>query len=75
MTKIRTLRNAFPGSDWKSAFVKTLLGLRPDLNPDAADEISDSEFEARKSLRPDIAAQNWTIAQGARPAGDESRQA
>ena len=62
MSNIRTLRDTFPGSDWKSAFVNALMRLRPDLNPDAIDEISDSEFAVAQAMHPDAAATHWAEA-------------
>jgi len=29
-------------SDWRRCFAETLIRLQPDMNPDAADELSDS---------------------------------
>lgn len=75
MTNIRTLRTVFPGSDWKSSFVAALLRLRPDINPDAADEISDSEFAAAQALQPEIAAHHWAASHSPVPPGDEWRRA
>lgn len=74
MSNIRTLRTAFAGSDWKSSFVTALLSLRPDLNPDAADEISDAEFATAQAMQPEIAATHWAAAHGPKPT-DESRTA
>jgi hypothetical protein len=74
MSNVRTLRAAFPGSDWKSSFVNALIRLRPDINPDAADEISDSEFATAQAMQPEIAAHHWAAANGPKPT-DESRSA
>lgn len=59
MSNIRTLRAAFPGAQWKVAFVSALMRLRPDLNPDAIDEISDSQFAVAQTMHPDVAASQW----------------
>ncbi len=75
MNNIRTLRNAFPGFDWKASFVSTLLRLRPDLNPDSVDEISDSEFAASQAMQPEIAAHHWAAAHDPKPESDASRSA
>ena len=73
MSNIRTLRNAFPGMEWKSAFVSALMRLRPDMNPDAADEISDSEFAIAQAMHPDAAASHWAELHS--PATERSRRA
>lgn len=74
MSNVRTLRAAFPGSDWKSSFVRALMRLVPDLNPDAADEISDSQFASARAMSPEVAAHHWALANTGKPS-DESRQA
>ena len=38
------LTSEFPSSSWRRAFADALIRLRPDLNPDAADELSDSAY-------------------------------
>ena len=38
------LTSEFPSSAWRQAFADALIRLRPDLNPDVADELSDSAF-------------------------------
>jgi hypothetical protein len=45
-----------PSSSWRRAFADALIRLRPDLNPDTADEISDSAFLSLADLEPDNAA-------------------
>lgn len=74
MSNIRTLRAAFAGSDWKSKFVNALMRLRPEMNPDAADEISDSEFAVAQAMHPDTAAHHWAATHSPNPS-DESRRA
>ena len=39
-----------PSSAWRRAFADALIELRPDLNPDVADELSDSAFMALSDL-------------------------
>ncbi len=46
----------FPSSSWRRAFADALIRLRPDLNPDTADELSDSAFLSLADLAPDNAA-------------------
>jgi hypothetical protein len=40
----------FPGSAWRQEFADALIRLRPDLNPDLADELSDSAFLTHSDL-------------------------
>lgn len=44
---------------WQYEFADALIGLRPDLNPDAAEELSDSAFQDLSDLRPSDAAALW----------------
>jgi len=60
-----TIRKFFAGSQWRRAFADTLIKLRPDMNPDAADELSDTAWGALSSLPPMEAAQ--ACASGERP--------
>jgi hypothetical protein len=46
----------FPSSSWRRAFADALIRLRPDMNPDAADELSDSAFLSHADLAPGVAA-------------------
>jgi hypothetical protein len=46
----------FPSSLWRRAFADALIRLRSDLNPDAADELSDAAFLSYADLEPGIAA-------------------
>jgi len=41
---VLVLNTEFPSSPWRRAFADALIRLRPELNPDAADELSDSAF-------------------------------
>ncbi|MBN8494050.1 MAG: hypothetical protein J0M00_21775 [Burkholderiales bacterium] len=45
-----------PGSSWRRTFADALIRLRPDMNPDAADEVSDSAYLSLGELEPDQAA-------------------
>lgn len=54
--EIVTLRKSFLSSPWRRAFADALIKLRPDINPDAADELSDSAWGALSRLQPDEAA-------------------
>jgi hypothetical protein len=45
-----------PSSSWRRAFADALIRLRSDLNPDAADELSDAAFLSYADLEPGIAA-------------------
>lgn len=46
----------FPGSAWRQEFADALIRLRPDLNPDLADELSDSAFLTHSDLDASSAA-------------------
>jgi hypothetical protein len=59
MTKLAILRTAFLGTSWKCQFAEHLTRLRPDLNPDAADEISDSVYPHHDRFTPAEAARRW----------------
>jgi hypothetical protein len=48
-----------PASTWRQRFVESLLKLSPPLNPDAADEVSDSQFVACAKLTPEFAAAEY----------------
>ena len=74
MSNVRKLRAAFPGTDWKSSFVTALMRLRPDMNPDAADEISDLQFAVAQAMQPETAASHWAAANSPKP-DDESQRA
>jgi hypothetical protein len=43
-------------SAWRCAFADALIELRPDMNPDVADELSDSAFMSLSELKPRDAA-------------------
>lgn len=44
---------------WQYAFADALIGLRPDMNPDAAEELSDSALMELSDLPPSDAAALW----------------
>jgi hypothetical protein len=46
-------------SAWRSAFADALIKLQPDMNPDAADELSDAAFMDLSNLPPNEAAARW----------------
>jgi hypothetical protein len=43
-------------SDWRRCFAETLIRLQPDMNPDAADELSDSACLRYVQVHPAEAA-------------------
>jgi len=47
------------GSSWRRTFADALIRLRPDMNPDAADEVSDSAYLSLGELKPDQAAAHY----------------
>ncbi|HEY4069261.1 MAG TPA: hypothetical protein VGM74_20300 [Burkholderiaceae bacterium] len=53
------LHPQFEDSAWKWAFSDTLIRLFPEMNPDAADEVADSEFREHQELGPKLAAHRW----------------
>ena len=63
MSTITTLR-IFDQASWKSTFVQALMHLCPDMNPDAADEVSDLEFAPNRTRSPAFAAGDWAAAHG-----------
>jgi hypothetical protein len=54
------LNAQFPGSAWRRSFADALIRLRPDMNPDAADELSDSAYVRLGELEPAEAALRYT---------------
>lgn len=50
----------FPSSVWRRAFADALIQLRPDLNPDVADELSDSAFVTLSDLDARSAAAKFS---------------
>jgi hypothetical protein len=61
MSTVATLRDKFDKTDWKVAFAGALLRLRPSMNPDAADEISDAQYLISHGREPDDAADDWIL--------------
>ncbi len=59
MTKISVMRRTFEGTDWKRAFAEAVIRLRPDMNPDRADELSDTEYLESRHVDPAVAAVRW----------------
>jgi hypothetical protein len=55
-----------PASAWRQRFVESLLRLSPQLNPDAADEVSDSQFITYSKLPPELAAAEYVSTERAR---------
>lgn len=53
------LDGKFRGTEWRQAFASRLIQLRPDMNPDAADEVSDSEFLESSFCSPSLAAERY----------------
>jgi len=64
MGEIVTLRDGQDLRDWKCTFVVVVVSLCPDINPDAADEASDTEFCLE--IDPSLAASMWVEQQGRR---------
>lgn len=64
MSEITTVSGTFDRTSWKSAFVQALMQLRPDMNPDAADEVSDLEFAPNRTRNPAFAADDWAAMHG-----------
>lgn len=55
------LNPEFQSSAWRRAFATALIRLRPDLNPDVADELSDSAFLSLADQEPSSAAKFYTV--------------
>jgi hypothetical protein len=53
----------FPASVWRQRFVDSLLKSSPEINPDAADEVSDSQFVVLAALAPEQAAVQYLATQ------------
>ena len=54
------------GTEWRQLFVQLLLKSSPDLNPDAADELSDSQFVAFAALTPEQAVSRYLATEASR---------
>jgi hypothetical protein len=51
----------FAGWEWRQLFVESLLLLWPAMNPDAADEISDSQFALSSGIPARQAAEEYLL--------------
>jgi hypothetical protein len=69
------LNAQFPGSAWRRTFADALIRLRPDMNPDAADELSDSAYVRLGELEPGEAALRYAEGRGASAPPAQARQA
>lgn len=73
MNLVATSRE-FPSSSWRRLFADALIRLRPDMNPDAADELSDVAFLSLGELEPGSAATLFSKGSGGlAPHGDGKR--
>jgi len=61
-----TKLGAFRGTEWRQLFAEWLLKSSPDLNPDAADELSDSQFLALAALTPEQAVSQYLATEASR---------
>jgi hypothetical protein len=59
MSNVRVLRSSWKSSAWKIVFSDCLIALRPDINPDAIDEVADSESARQLETNPIFAAYRW----------------
>jgi len=57
---------AFLGTEWRQLFADSLLKSSPDLNPDAADELSDSQFAVLAALTPEQAVRQYLATEASR---------
>ena len=75
-----TKLGAFLGTEWRQLFADSLLKSSPDLNPDAADELSDSQFAVLAALTPEQAVRQYLAAEASRetpartPGADDALQ-
>jgi len=75
-----TKLGAFLGTEWRQLFADWLLKSSPDLNPDAADELSDSQFAALAGLKPEQAVRQYLATEASRrsttraPGADDALQ-
>ena len=69
---VSTMESLQRGSEWRQRFANDLIRLQPDINPDVADEISDSEYSNGHHLEPELAARRFVAAASAAvPASDD----
>lgn len=59
MANVSVMRRNFGSTEWKRAFADAVIRLRPDMNPDRADELSDAEYLSAKHVDPAVAASRW----------------
>jgi hypothetical protein len=52
------------GLEWRQRFADSLIRLVPQLNPDAADELSDTQFLESADTAPDQAALDYAASHG-----------
>ena len=52
----------FDASQWRQRFADSLLKLAPEVNPDAADELSDSQVLDLSEMPPEDAAARFAAA-------------
>jgi hypothetical protein len=71
---VLVLNTEFPSSPWRRAFADALIRLRPELNPDVADELSDSAFLRLADQEPGSAARFFSRELDARPVGGSGRE-
>ena len=64
---VLVLNTEFPSSAWRRAFADALIRLRPDLNPDVADELSDSAFLSLADQVPSSAATRYSQGRNVNP--------
>jgi hypothetical protein len=62
-----TKLGAFRGTQWRQLFAELLLKSSPDVNPDAADELSDTQFAALAELTPEQAVGQYLATEASRP--------
>jgi len=71
-----TKLGAFRGTQWRQLFAELLLKSSPGLNPDAADELSDTQFAALAELTPEQAVDQFLATEASRtsaPRADNAR--
>jgi hypothetical protein len=71
---VLVLNTEFPSSAWRRAFAAALIRFRPDLNPDVADELSDSAFLSLSDQEPSSAAKFYIQASEVGPVTRTSGQ-
>lgn len=69
------LNTEFPSSSWRRLFADALIRLRPDMNPDAADELSDMAFLSLGELEPGSAARLFSQGSGGLAPYRDAKQA